>query len=649
MTMASSTVSDVRAHLVEVAANPTKALDVKLLETLSGQILGIDSRSLLVVLSKILRLSTVGDTSDDDRTSILNQISELLQTLQQDPSPVTALVDTLVRPEKFTFDQVLAIAPAIDFAAGLSSFSPPINSVTLSLLSKATLGRGYSEIIAGRPDVVAALIRLWLGTPDTAVADKAQAVLLGLLLAHDIPLSEGSGLHQGNTFYEGLMWRRFIRDRDIYGSMFSLCSLTTAGREGQPSKREKTVGQARLLDLILQIDCEDLRISQFPDIEEQYGVRNGGLLDFATLKMVDYRDDVLMHMTLIDFYTKYLSSKFHSKAILDWSPNSSKALDFLLEKGLHSRSMSYYLEPDNTSLDSTWLYNSSANYLSTYCSSYPTHLLNSSPSTVDTIHSRLWSVLHGVSSGQWAQNMAPTHDLRILVSLPRTALLKDIDHSSPLFLIRASPVNTDAFSALATVFQGASHKRDRPNANEDASQESAAARVLYFRYLEHFPKFWTQVVKAAETVALKDPAIAAIDLIGAVITAQWAPLPTNPETNTLNSQYSLPTETELSQKCHSTQPLPPSGILAILATPALEAVVPYLLRPAQFFSNLVGGRGDTESAAYKIAVRKYEILELLHRELQGIAEVVGAVRKRLAQGPMGGSSEIGSSVGTMEL
>ena len=607
---------------------------------------------------KILTLRTVGDIKDGDRTAIINQISELLPTLRQDPSPITALTETLVRPQKFTFDQVLVITPAIDFAAGLASPSPPINSVTLSLLSKAKHERGYSEIVAGRPEVVAALIRLWLCTPDTAVADKAQNVLLGLLQAHDVPTADGNVSQQGSSFFEGLMWRRFLRDKDIYGSIFSLCSLATTGREGQPGKRGKTVAQARLLDLILQIDCEDLRASQFPDVEEQYAVKNGGLLNFATLHMVDYKDDVLMHMTLIDFYTKFLSSTFSSKSIADCSPNSSKALDFLVEKGLHSRSMSYYLKPGNTSLESTWLYNSSASYLSMYCSNYPTHLLNSSQSTVGYIYTRLWDVLDGISSSQWAQNVAPTYDLHVLVSLPRIVLLQNIDRFSPVSLVRTWPANVDAFGTLATVFHGRSaiHEGIVHNADKSTSEEAAAARALYFRYLEKFPQLWTQVVKVAETVALKDTALAAIDLVSAVITAQWEPLPINPGANNSNSQYFLPSETELSQKCHSNQPLPPSGVLAILATPALQAVIPYLLRPAQSFSNLVGGRGDTESAAYKIAVRKYEVLEVLHRELQGVAsstgqmgEIVDAVRKRLAQGPMGRASDVGGNVGTMEL
>lgn len=569
---------------------------------------------------------------------------------------MTALVETLIRPQRFSFDQVLDIQPAIDFAAGLASPSPPINSVTLSLLLKASHGRGHSEIVAGRPEAVAALIRLWLCTPDIAVADKAQRVLLGLLQAYDVHTAEGAGLPQGRVFYEGLMWRRVFRDRDIYGSIFALCSLATAGREGQPSKREKTTAQARLLDLILQIDCEALRTSQFPDIEEQYGVKNGGLLDFAALYMVDYKDDVLMHMTLIDFYAKFLSSKYHSRSIVDCSSDSSKALDFLAEKGLHARSMSYYLEPNNKSLDSTWLYNSSANYISAYCSNYPAHLLNTSSSIVDIVHTRLWGAFDDISSSQWAQNMAPKNDLHVLVSLPRIALLQNIDRFSPLFLIRAWPANADALGALAMVFHGATITGENHVQDESISEEASAARALYFRYLDNFPQFWTQVVKAAETVALKEIALAAIDLIGAVITAKWAPLPTNPGSNPSNPQYSLPLDNELSQKCHFNQPLPPSGILAILATPALEAVIPYLLSPAQSFSNLVGGRGDTESAAYKVAVCKYEVLELLYRELQGVAEstgqlgeIVAAVRKRLAQGPMGGVSGVGGNVGTMEL
>ena len=81
------------------------------------------------------------------------------------------------------------------------------------------------------------------------------------------------------------------------------------------------------------------------------------------------------------------------------------------------------------------------------------------------------------------------------------------------------------------------------------------------------------------------------------------------------------------------------------------------MKPAQTFSNLVGGgRGDVESAAYRVAVAKHDVLALLHQELKGwmgahpdARDMVATVGRRVAQGPMGGTSEVGGRIGTMEL
>ncbi len=94
-----------------------------------------------------------------------------------------------------------------------------------------------------------------------------------------------------------------------------------------------------------------------------------------------------------------------------------------------------------------------------------------------------------------------------------------------------------------------------------------------------------------------------------------------------------------------------------MSEPALGIVVPYLMKPAQTFSNLVGGgRGDVESAAYRVAVAKHGVLVLLHQELKGwvgshpdARDMVATVGRRVAQGPMGGTSEVGGRIGTMEL
>lgn len=440
-----------------------------------------------------------------------------------------------------------------------------------------------------------------------------------------------------------------------------MCSLTTAGQQGQPSKRDKAVAQARLLDLLLCIDGDGslIRTSQLSDVEQQYGVHTGGgLLHFAAMQMVDYRDDVLMHVTLIDFYTKFLSRK-HARlqalqeiSLEDHSPTSSFPLNFLQENGLHARTLKYYLDPDRQDpLNLGFLYGSSARYLSEYCSSYPGDVLCQKDFVAST-SARLTKVLQSVSSGQWAQGQTPKHDLNVLASLPRATLIPRTNES-PVFLIPPKSASPDTFGTLAHIFHGG-----EADTSPGQGPENAAARALYFFYMEHHPTFWTQIIAAAETVALKDVALAAISLISSIITAKWANLSSNPTTSSSTSEhFPLPTENQLSQSCHTSTALPSSGIEAIMSEPAVGIVVPYLMKPAQTFSNLVaGGRGDVESAAYRVAVAKHDALTLLHRALSGwigdhpeAGEMVATVGRRVAQGPMGGSSEIGGRIGTMEL
>ena len=534
----------------------------------------------------------------------------------------------MISPTQYDFTRVLAIQPPVDFAAGLSSSLPSINLAVLSLLEKATYRKSDIDIVAGKADVVAALIKLWLCTQDTAVAGRAHDVIVGLLLA-----DEGENIMSDSGIMdEGLMWRRILRHKDIYGSIFSICSLSTVDQEGSLSRREKTVSQARLLDLLLKIDSNPVRTSQMPEIEQRFGVVNGGLLHFAAIHMVDYRDDVLMHMTLIEFYANYLGT------------GDAFALHFLRDHGLHPRSMAYYLEPEKqNSLDLTYLYGSSAKYLSTYCSTYPQDLL-SSP-IAGQILSRLTQVLVNTHSSQWAQEKIPKHDLHVLMSLPRVILIPRTQASSPLFLIPVKPASSGAFTALFHIFHGV---------HGGMPEEQAAARALYYLEMEHHSNFWEYVVAAADTVALKQGALSALSLIAAVITANWSPLPDDESSG--STLFKLPSERELTTKCHA-ESLPQSGIEAILTQPALGIVIPYLMKPARSFSSFVGGgRGDVESAVYKVAAAKHSVLTLFHERLKAWVETRGegqemvtAVGRRVAQGPMGGTSEVGGRVGTMEI
>lgn len=501
--------------------------------------------------------------------------------------------------------------------------------MALFLLKKATHRKSDIDIVAGKADVVAALIKLWLCTPVSAMAARAHEVIVGLLLA-----DEGENtMSDSGIMDEGLMWRRILRDRDIYGSIFSTCSLSTVGQEGALSRREKTISQARLLDMLLKIDSTPVRTSQIPEIEQRFGLNEGGLLHFAAIHMVDYRDDVLMHTTLIEFYANYLRT------------GNAFALDFLRSNGLHNRLMAYYLKPENQNpQDIMYLYGSSAKYLSAYCSTYPQDLL-SSP-IAGQILVRVTQALQNTTSSRWAQGKIPNHDLDVLKSLPRVMLIPRTEASSPLFLIPVWPANPDAFVALAHILHGS---------DTGMLEEQAAARALYYLELEkNPPKFWELVVSVADTVALKDHALSALSLIRAVITAKWSPLPDTEISG--STPFKLPSERELASMCHANR-LPQSGVEAIMTQPALGMVLPYLMRPARSFGSLVGGgRGDVESAVYTIAVAKHDVVTLLHQRLKqwlgtraDSLELVAAVARRVAQGPMGGTSEVGGRVGTMDM
>ncbi|KAL8663683.1 MAG: hypothetical protein Q9202_003629 [Teloschistes flavicans] len=641
-----------QSHLGEVLANPAGiSLDETLLEKFDGQVTGVQPAMLFFrsglrsYRAPEANLST-DSIPEEERDALIHQLAQLLPNLQQDPTPVTNFIQLLIRPFSYTFSRVLDIQPAVDFHAGLKAPSSPINLVTLALLQKAKLSKSDADIVASKPEVVAALIELWLSTPDTAIARRAHDVFLGLLLAKD-----GNPPTMTASSNQNLMWRRVFRDKDLYGLIYQICSLDTSVQAGQLSKRDKTVAQGRLLDLVVKIDCDAIRSTQIADVEKRYGVQGGGLLEFATTRMVDYEDDVLMHMTLVDFFAELLRPDHSMVQPFDISigpPYSSTSLDFLVSTGLHSRTLSYYIDSSrHCSLDLTYLYSRSANYLATYCTYNPIHFLQSETVIKSTI-ARLSEVLENVSPGRWAQGQTPKHDLHVLASLPRLALLPTRTSDSPLFMLPVQPPSEDAIQSLATVFHGPSEQ-----GQADRDGEASASRALYFLYLERNPNMWQHIVKAAETVALKEAALAAIALMKSIITSEWGPLPADDH----ETGFSLPTEAQLAESCHSPQRLPPSGTLAMLTPPALENVISYLLRPAQTFSNLVGGgKGDVESAAYRVAAAKFDVLVSLKPKLEEVAQQTGTledavavINKRLALGVLGGSGEPGSSVGTMEL
>jgi len=244
---------------------------------------------------------------------LVAQLSALLPTLQQDPSPAVRLLQKLVHP--FSFTEILRLTPTVDFSAALDPAATPFHALALSLLAKAARSPQDAALLAGLPREVHSLVRLWLTCADGGTAEAAQAVILDLLAVDREPAAASGGVANGHSHPQGqgLFWRRFFGDRDIYGLLFSCCSLGPHG-DAVLSKNARTLAQARLMAAVPRIGALDwacLARKHHPDIESLYGgsaTDDCGLLAYVSLRMVDYENDILIHMNLLQYYASLVET-----------------------------------------------------------------------------------------------------------------------------------------------------------------------------------------------------------------------------------------------------------------------------------------------------------------------------------------------------
>lgn len=634
-------------HLNKLQADTTKQLDERLFE------------SCALALPRTL--------SPNDLTPIVIKLSDIIPQLHQDPTTAINLLMVLLEP--FTFSDVLSIGKGVDFVAGLDVRAAPYNRLLLALLKKAASRASDAATVANQPETVAALIRLWLCTPDTGIASEAGGVLLALLKIDAEPSRDtiDNGLAGKG---QGLMWKRVFQDPDVYSILFDICSLKSKASLDL-SKSQRTLAQARLLEWLPRIGFmrwSAITKTTHPEIERPYTSGKGdGLLYFASTCMVDIKDDVLMHRCLVDFFADLITTVTSKEGCTNLA--ISVSLDFMLENNLHAQASKYYLDPTNPKhdqLDQQFLYGSSANYVAAYATTYPQHFTASSMKS-ETLR-RLNQTLE-ISPSRWAHAESPKYDLHVLASLPRACLLPGRDGtrawpSSPVSLLPSKFTNPDVLQTLATLFYGPvknetiTYPVESPMTSKVdpvPESEAQAARALYYLYLNYNPRFFEDLVSHAETVALKDTALSAIYVITKIINSNWASVPESGQ----GEESATITEADLSSWLPSPPTAtPPSGVLAILTPPSLEYTLPYLLKPAQAFANLVGGRGDSESAAYKIATAKFDALTALHDRLkvyaerepgQGYEDILETLRKRITQGPWSREPEVGGQIATMEL
>jgi hypothetical protein len=379
-----------------------------------------------------------------------------------------------------------------------------------------------------------------------------------------------------------------------------------------------------------------------------------------------------------------LSLPFHPSLWSDISDSLSLApqLQFLVDSGLHRSTVSLYVSndqpafPGTTALTNGYLYGPAASYISTYASTFPTHLLQSED--LDLLRQHLYSKLDKTASS-WARGESPSHDLSLLSSLPRAVLLPRPNqpwNTSLLSLLPSSHRNADLLKALGSIFSGQRRSVTQTNAEDNrtllqlrnlritsedsvpskyTSVDQAAARMVYLLYLKNHPNLWSDIVAHADVIALKDIAIAALSVIDSVVNASWSvgtPLMTE-------ADPTLPTEADFARLVgFPASDLPGSGLEAILQQPVASIVIPYLLSSSKTFSNVSQHRGSTETdnPAYQVAAAKMDTIRTLENRLRKsdltqdpkIDQLRETLSRRIGEGIMG-SGGVGREVATVDL
>ncbi|OOF92152.1 hypothetical protein ASPCADRAFT_518036 [Aspergillus carbonarius ITEM 5010] len=645
-----STYDEVRLHLQQVQRDPSTRLDPTILDK--------------------LKLELTANTDRRVPATLLIQISQLLPILQEDPTPITTL--GIKATTYLSFADLRSVDPPIDFIAGFKAPSEPVNLLALSLLGKAGQASSDAAIVAGDPELVASLVELWLSTSSMAVAQAAFDTLWALLeIDLASPLETGGYESDEATGGQGLVWRRVFTDKDVYGLLFSLCSLADDG-PGTLSKRDKTVAQGRLMGLLVKagrLRWDMISSSQVPEVERKY--QSNSLLQFTACHMVD-KDDVLMHMTLVNFFHDLLEidapGLLARTIVQSASTFSSPALDFLISQNIHNTLLEYYLDEAKLDpVDLAYLCGPIMTYVAQYAELYPNHFLQNPRYLLDRILTRIAASV-AISSSQWAHGPVPSGQLNVLSCLPRVLLVEASKQGlNPVLAVPTSPPNKEALDVLSKILHGPV-KQDVADSMElnaaglmptDWHKEAAAARALYFMYTNHHANFWTDVVATADLLAMKDVSLASISLMKALITANWQIL-TGEVTSSVpgTSRYQLPTEQDLESLSPATQGvLPSSGAWAALTPPALTILLPYLFKPPRSYAEFVGGgAGDSQNAVWKVATAKHEVLVALYDclkesggQMDGFEDIMRTLRQRVNEGPWGPVSQAVNQVATVGL
>ena len=267
-------------------------------------------------LLKRLERSLDASTPQQLLWQLLQNGENLLQILQQDPRPLTRVLEKVV--QLIPFDELKSSISSEKLEEGLKSPSIPIQLLCLAYLTKASDTPSGAAFVAASSSLVQRLVTVWLSVESTEVSERALECIAALLIV-DCPSSSTLILAEnraGEAQGQGLMWRRVFHDPSVYSLLFLWTSLRRSNHDLETKKRKQqvTISQGRLFDFLARVaefDWAAITTSSLPDVEKDFVQSDasshpyGGLLRYAASDMINPKD-YLMEVLREDFFVKLL-------------------------------------------------------------------------------------------------------------------------------------------------------------------------------------------------------------------------------------------------------------------------------------------------------------------------------------------------------
>lgn len=484
------------AHLTTLSDTPGTEVDEALIRIAIGQLLPDLPNNAF---------------SPQQRQYLIMKIYSTLPHIGPDATLIRLLKQVL---EPVPLSALLGIEPPLDLTTGLDLDATDYHDVCLSLLEKADT-ESAQKLATLQRDVYASLVKLWLCVPNEGTGLHAARVLANLI----------------NVGREKVL-KRLFRDKDIYEVILSLCTLNS-DKYTNLSKPRTTIAQSRLLKLlpvIAKLEWRVIAASHHPELEAQYGLTSGqGLLDFAALKMVDYRDDLLMHQQLIEFYTSLLHSQVNTPS----SSKPSKALEYLMSTKTHQQLMKLFhsLNDSNLSFDTKLVQLEIASYVSIYALTHEKiFVANDAEAVIDTVQDAL-STFRKIDYYDEPPKFLAM--FKVLATIPQATLVEsgfaiqdvsiEYDSVTPLLVLSAlfrGPSNKiPPFNPLGlTNVQPQPLDTDLTMRDDD---DAEAAEELLQHYEKNYPSFWDQLCEHARDFTKPAVSNAAQNMLLHIITAEW--------------------------------------------------------------------------------------------------------------------------------